>query len=201
MRSTGRCAVLPESGVRTHLLLAFFFATATAVCAQISFRLWFSPIPVTLQVMTVILSGLVLGSRWGAICQLQYLAMGAMGLPVFAEFKGGPMAFVGPTGGYLLGFVLAAFVAGWVFERLDGRKIAAWCGGIAGIMAIYLFGAMWLSVWLSVAGGQSASAAIHNAWVLGIVPFIGVDILKAAAASSLAMGGSWGLGQLQFGRR
>lgn len=188
MRDTGRCAVLPNAGVRTHLLLAFFFTIVTAVCAQVSFRLWFSPVPVTLQVMAVILSGLVLGSRWGAISQIQYLAMGAMGLPVFAEFKAGPMAFAGPTGGYLFGFVLAAFAAGWVFEKLDGRKTAAWLGGISGVAAIYLLGSMWLAVWMSVAGGKPVSDCLHNAWMLGVVPFIGVDILKAIAASALAMG-------------
>jgi biotin transport system substrate-specific component len=186
MRSSVRCAVLPNAGVRTHLLLAFLFTIATAVSAQISFRLWFSPVPVTLQVMTVILSGLVLGSRWGAISQIQYLAMGAMGLPVFAEFKAGPAALAGPTGGYLLGFVLSAFVAGWIFERLNGRKIASWCGGVAGMAAIYLFGASWLAVWMSAVTRQPVSACIHNAWVLGVVPFIGVDLLKAIAASAIA---------------
>lgn len=193
MRSTERCAVLPNADVRTHLLLAFFFAVATAASAQISFRLWFSPVPVTLQVMTVILTGLVLGSRWGAISQVQYLAMGAMGLPVFSEFKAGPAAFAGPTGGYLLGFVLGAFAAGWVFERLSTRSWAAWLGGIAGIAAIYLFGASWLTVWMSATTSQPVSMCVRNAWVLGAVPFIGVDLLKAIAASAMAherLGGS-----------
>lgn len=197
MRSSVRCAILPNAGVRTHLLLAFFFTTATAMSAQIAFRLWFSPVPVTLQVMAVILSGLVLGSRWGAISQIQYLAMGAMGLPVFAGFSGGPMAFAGPSGGYLLGFVPGAFITGWVFERFARKtSLGTWTGGIAGIAVVYLFGASWLAVWMSATTRQPVSACIHNAWILGVVPFIGVDLLKAAAASSLALGGRWGQGMI-----
>src|SRR5512138_1361 len=124
MKSTGRCAVLPNADVRTHLILAFLFTVATAVSAQISFRLWFSPVPVTLQVLAVILSGLVLGSRWGAISQIQYLALGAAGAPVFANWTGGPMAFIGPSGGYLIGFVFGAYAAGWIFERLRKSNLA-----------------------------------------------------------------------------
>ncbi len=197
MRNTGRCAVLPNADMKVHLLLAFLFAMGTAVSAQVSFRLWFSPVPVTLQVMAVILSGLVLGSRWGAISQIQYLAMGAMGLPVFAGFTGGPTAFAGPSGGYLLGFVLGAFATGWTFERIGRRtSLGAWAGGITGTAIVYLFGASWLALWLSASTRQPVSACLHNAWVLGIVPFIGVDLLKAAAASSLALGGRWGQGMI-----
>lgn len=186
-----------ETRVGTRVLTACLFTVLTAACAQVSFRVWFTPVPVTLQVFAVILSGLVLGSRWGALSQLQYLAMGAMGLPVFACFSGGPMAFAGPTAGYLIGFVLGAFLAGWVFERLQSRpKIASWCGGIGGIVGIYLFGASWLAAWLAAASRTPVHACIGSAWQLGIVPFIGIDLLKAAAASALALGGSWGQGMI-----
>lgn len=190
MRSTGVTAVLPRSGIATHLMLAFFFAVVMPVSGQIAFPLWFTPVPVTLQVMAVILAGLVLGSRWGAISQLQYLAIGAMGLPVFAGFKGGPMSFAGPTGGYLLGFVLGAFVTGWVFERLGGRKTAAWCGGIAGIAAIHFMGASWLAVWMSALNGQIVS--LHSVLAMGVAPFVCADLLKAGAASAIALGGRRG---------
>jgi len=150
---------------------------------------------VTLQVLAVILSGLVLGSRWGAISQIQYLAIGAIGLPVFANWTGGPAAFVGPSGGYLFGFVVGAFATGWVFERLGGRSsLASWAGGIAGIAGIYLPGACWLAIWLGITGGQPAQACLRGAWQFGIVPFIGIDLLKAAAASGLALGGRSGRG-------
>ena len=195
MERFGGSAVASASGVRTRLLAAVFFTAATAACAQVSFRLWFTPVPVTLQVLAVILSGLVLGSRWGAISQIQYLAIGAIGLPVFANWTGGPAAFVGPSGGYLFGFVVGAFATGWVFERLGGRSsLASWAGGIAGIAGIYLPGACWLAIWLGITGGQPAQACLRGAWQFGIVPFIGIDLLKAAAASGLALGGRSGRG-------
>lgn len=183
MQVTSKSAVAPDSRVLWRAFLALTFVAATAVCAQVSFRLWFSPVPVTLQVLAVILSGLVLGSRWGAISQIQYLAMGAMGLPVFAGGGAGPAAFVGPTGGYLIGFVAGAFLAGLVFERLRVRpSIAAWCGGIAGIVGVHLFGVAWLSVWMSFAGEKSC---ILRALQLGSAPFIGIDLVKVAIASGL----------------
>ena len=196
METYGRCEVLPQARIRIRLLAALSFAVATAACAQIWIPL--RPVPVTLQVLGVILSGLILGSRWGAISQLQYLAIGAIGLPVFAGWKAGPAAFAGPSGGYLFGFVLGAFAAGWIFERLEGRtRLAPWAAGIAGIAGVYALGAPWLSIWLRCFDGQPWNACIPGAWRLGILPFIVIDLLKAAVASGLALGGRWGCGLLQ----
>ena len=190
MQSTSRSAVAADSRILTRAALAFLFAVGTAVCAQVSFRLWFSPVPVTLQVFAVILSGLALGSRWGAISQLQYLALGAMGLPVFAEMKCGPLAFLGPTGGYLIGFVAGAYLTGLVFEHLRARPgLAAWLGGIAGIAGIHLAGVAWLAVWLSFAESRPIHACALSALQLGCAPFVGIDLLKAALASSMVLGG------------
>lgn len=197
MASTHIRTVLRTDSIAARVLAVSAFAVGTALCAQISFHLWFSPVPVTLQVLAVILSGLVLGSKLGALSQLQYLAMGAAGLPVFANFSGGPIAFAGPSGGYLLGFVPGAFITGWVFERFARKTgLGTWIGGIAGIAVVYLFGASWLAVWLCSTTRQPMSACINNAWALGVVPFIGVDLLKTAAASSLALGGRWGQGMI-----
>lgn len=184
-----RTAAIQRTDVRTQILLAMFMTAVTVVSAQVSFRLWFTPVPVTLQALAAILSGLTLGSRWGAISQIQYLALGAAGAPVFANWTGGPAAFVGPSGGYLIGFVFGAYAAGWVFERLRKTNFAAWAGGLSGIAAIYLLGASWLLVWLTVTTSRSFTACIPSAVTLGIVPFIGVDLLKAAAASALV--GKW----------
>jgi len=190
-------AVLSKTDIQSRLLAGLFFAAVTAVCAKVSFYLPGNPVPVTLQVLGVILSGLVLGSRWGAISQIQYLSMGAMGLPVFAGMKAGLIAFASPSGGYLFGFVIGAYAAGWVFERLKNRTgLAAWAGGIAGIAGVYLPGALWLGLWLRLAFGQPWDHCLQNAWRLGIVPFVGIDLLKAMAASSLALGGRWGRGLL-----
>jgi biotin transport system substrate-specific component len=185
-----REGIMSQSSIGSRLLAASFFALVTTACSQVAFHVWFTPVPVTLQVLGVILSGLVLGSRWGAVSQIQYLLMGAMGMPVFAGWMGGPAAFVGPSGGYLPGFVLGAFAAGWVFERLEGRtRASAWLAGIAGMIGIYAPGAAWLGIWLKLIGGQQWGAAAGNVWILGIAPFIGVDLLKVAAASALIAGG------------
>ena len=180
-----RIIAIRTTNIRAHLLMCGFMTAVTVVAAQVSFHVWFTPVPVTLQVLAVILSGLVLGSKWGAISQIQYLALGAAGAPVFADWTGGPAAFVGPRGGYLIGFVAGAYAAGWVFERLRKTNFAAWVGGLSGIAAIYLPGALWLAVWLTVTTRDTFTACVGSAVTLGIVPFIGVDIIKAAAASAL----------------
>lgn len=186
MQILGERTAVSQADLRVRMLGSLLFAVVTAVGAQISFRLWFSPVPVTLQVFTVILSGLVLGSRWGAISQIQYLFMGAIGMPVFSEFKSGLTAFAGPTAGYLVGFVVGAFVAGWVFEQFKKKTWpATWIAGIAGIIGIYALGAPWLALWLKFVVGKPWEGCVRGAWMLGVVPFIGVDILKAIVASNL----------------
>src|SRR3712207_3531477 len=100
-----------------HLNVAMMTRTAlmaavTAVAAQIAGPLPFSPVPFTLQVLAVMLSGLLLGPRYGALAQAIYVLVGAVGVPVFAQFHGGLGVVLGPTGGYLLSYPLAAAIAG-----------------------------------------------------------------------------------------
>jgi biotin transport system substrate-specific component len=177
-------------------LVTLLFTGITAVSAQIAIPLGFTPVPITLQVFGVLLSGLALGSRWGAISQMQYLALGALGFPVFAGLSGGPAAFFGASAGYLIGFVPGAFIAGWAFERMGAKsRFGAWVAGIAGVCVIYLCGASWLAVWLSMF--SSKDLTLRAVWALGIAPFIGVDLLKAIAASGLAIGGRAGRGLIR----
>lgn len=163
------------------------FACLTAMCA-ISFRLWFTPVPITLQVLAVLLSGFVLGSRWGTIAQMEYLAMGAVGLPVFANWTGGVGVFAGPTGGYLFGFVLGAFLAGLAWERL-GRfgLLAAVASGLVGVAGVYLPGVAWLAVWIAATGKETLCECLRSACVMGIVPFVWFDTLKAIIASTAVL--------------
>src|SRR5689334_22502878 len=104
------------------LIASLGFAGLTAICAQMAFRLPWTPVPVTLQVFAVLMSGLMLGRKLGALAQLEYLVIGLMGAPVFAGFTGGPAALLGPSGGYLPGFVLGAYFAGLVWERSRSRS-------------------------------------------------------------------------------
>jgi biotin transport system substrate-specific component len=158
------------------------FAALTALSARIVIPVPYTPVPVTLQVLAVILAGLALGSRRGAASQVVYLAATAAGLPWTASGLGGPAAFVGPTAGYLIGFVPAAFVVGWLAERMAGRwnvltRLLAALGGVA---VIYTLGMGWLVGWL---GGD-----LQKAWQMGVTPFLAVDAVKALLAAMAESG-------------
>lgn len=166
-------------------VLAVLFAALTALGAQMSVRLPFTPVPLTLQVFFVLLSGAALGSRLGALSQAQYLALGAAGLPVFAGGASGIGAFGGPTTGYLIGFVLAAWLVGFLSERMCSPSAGKlFLVMMAGVAAIHLPGALWLSMWLNAVRGSAPTAALLQAAVLGVAPFLGVDTAKAALAAA-----------------
>jgi biotin transport system substrate-specific component len=168
------------------LALTTLCAALTALGAQVAFRVPFMPVPVTLQVFFVLLSGAVLGSRRGAWSQLQYLALGAAGLPVFSGGQSGLTAFAGPTTGYLLGFVAMAWVVGRLTERAARPSwLRAFVAMLAGIAALYLPGTAWLSLWLHFTG-MAGSDALSRAFLLGVTPFFAVDLVKAALAAGLA---------------
>ena len=153
------------------------FAAITALSARIAIVLPFSPVPLTLQVLVVVLSGFVLGSRDGFFAQMLYLQVILMGAPLTATGLAGPAAFVSPTAGYLLAFPLAALAAGWFSHRSTSLK-ALWraLGGVAALAIIYLFGMAWLSGFV---GGLS------TAFKAGVLPFIGADALKVVVATAL----------------
>ena len=146
-----------------------------ALAAQVALRLPFSPVPVTGQTLAVLLVGATLGSRRGALSLLAYLFEGLIGLPVFAAGASGPAYLLGPTGGYLVGFVAAAFVTGWLVERGWGRHVGrAVLAMLAGNAAIHLFGLSWLSLFV----GRQAVA-------LGLFPFLVGDVAKIALGATL----------------
>ena len=157
-------------------------AAVTAVAAQITIPL--SPVPFTLQVLAVILSGLLLGVRHGALAQAVYVLVGAVGVPVFAGFKGGLGILLGPTGGYLISYPIAAAVAGIAAHTVAraSRRKALWTGflwGCAGLAVIYALGATWLAV---VAGLSPAEAL-----ATGVLPFVIFDLIKVGLAALVAV--------------
>lgn len=167
---------------------AVLFAALTGIGALL--RVPASPVPVTMQVFFVLLSGMLLGPSLGASSQALYLFMGLCGAPFFAAPPyAGPAVLFGPTGGYLWGFVAASWAAGWVGREFSLRKGArphmriagCLCAGLAGIAAVYLCGTAWLGAWLSLQG-SSASLAFD----LGVKPFILVDLAKATGAAAMA---------------
>ena len=146
--------------------------------AKLSIPFW--PVPLTLQTMVVLCLGMVLGPRLGALAVLVYLAEGALGLPVFAGTpeKGVGLAYMlGPTGGYLVGFVVAAFVSGALARRAWDRNVASTVAAmLVGNAIIYLFGLAWLG---SVVGWDKPVLA----W--GMTPFLLGDLAKVAIAAAI----------------
>ncbi|MBI3948713.1 MAG: biotin transporter BioY [Armatimonadetes bacterium] len=163
------------------------FTALTALGAQVTLRLPFTPVPVTLQVLFALLAGAALGSRLGALSQLQYLALGAAGLPLFAGGVAGVTAFAGPSAGYLPGLVAGAWLVGRLTERAPRptplRLFLAMVGGVA---AIYAPGVLWLSLWLRVVQGAPWVHAMQQAALLGAAPFVVVDLAKAMVAAGLS---------------
>lgn len=167
--------------------LALVFAGVTGLAAQARLYLPFTPVPITGQVFAVLLCAIALGRFWGGFSQVLYVAIGVMWIPWFAPkegmpafSKGGMEVIVGATGGYIIGFVLAAFFIGWAVDSyVKARKVRYLMPiFLAGIAMIYVCGALWLAHVLGV--------GMEKAVALGVLPFIAVDILKACTASVLA---------------
>ena len=160
------------------VLLVVGAALLTALAAQVSFALPFTPVPVTGQTFAVLLAGTALGSRLGAASQALYVALGALGLPFYADGDGGWQSATGATAGYLVGFVVAAAVLGALAERRQDRSVlTALPAMLAGTAVIYAMGAWWLAVHLDL----SAAEAVE----LGVAPFLLGDAVKLAAAGLL----------------
>ncbi|WP_376792760.1 biotin transporter BioY [Thermoflexus sp.] len=152
----------------------------TAWMARIAIPLPLTPVPITGQTLAVLLVGAVLGSRRGALSMAAYILEGALGLPVFAGGAAGLTRVLGPTGGYLIGFIAAAFLTGWLAERgWDRRPLTAALAMLAGNIVIYLFGLPWLARFVEGFLGPK------GALTLGLLPFIPGDLLKLALAALL----------------
>lgn len=169
--------VLPQTGLAKDVLLVLGFSVLVALSAQVTIPLPFTPVPITGQTFGVLLTGAVLGSRRGALSLGTYLGIGALGVPVFAR-SGGPA-----TWGYLAGFVLAAFVVGWLAEwgwdRSYRRSLAAM---LVGNVVLYIPGLLWLAQYVG------ADRAIP----LGLLPFIPGDVAKLLLAAA-ALPTTWKL--------
>ena len=157
-------------------------AAFTAVAAQIVVPLF--PVPFTLQVFAVVLSGLLLGPRYGALAMAIYLMVGAVGAPVFNTFQGGIGHLLGPTGGYLISYPIAAAVAGLAATAASGasRRRALWVSflaGTAGLVVIYTFGATWLMI--------LSQLPLAVAVAQGVLPFVLFDLAKVALAAAVAI--------------
>ena len=159
-----------------QVLSVLFVAILTAAMAQLSFPLPFTPVPFTIQPMIVLIGAAALGARLGALSQLLYLTLGVAGLPVFAfspELPQGFARLLGPTGGYLMAYPIAAFVTGLLAERgFDRHYYTSIVAMAVGLSIIFAGGVAWIAQF----------SGIDVALATGLYPFIIVDVIKVVAA-------------------
>jgi biotin transport system substrate-specific component len=166
--------------LRTSAVL--FVTVLTALAAQISVPLPFTPVPFTLQPMVVLLGGAALGARLGASSQALYLLLGLIGLPVFAAsplLPQGAARLIGPTAGFLLSYPLAAFVAGWLAERrFDRQYLTSLAAMTAGLAVVFCGGLSWLAY-------GPAALGLSGAVATALTPFLLADLVKLCLAAGV----------------
>ncbi len=157
------------------LAIMAFFAALTAICSQIQIPLPY--IPINLALLSVHLCGILLGSRRAVISQTVYLLLGLIGLPVFAGLKGGPGVLFGKTGGYIIGYLLCAFIDGLTTGKPDLSLPLQMLQMLAGTLLCYLFGTLWFMFITKMSLTLSLSYCV--------IPFIPGDIIKIVLAALL----------------
>jgi biotin transport system substrate-specific component len=171
-----------RAGLRIGAVL--FISALTAAAAQVSIPLPFTPVPLTLQPMIVLLGGAALGSRLGMTSQVLYLLAGIAGLPVFATspvLPQGILRLLGPTGGFLMAYPFAAFLTGWLAERgFDRRYVTSVAAMAAGLTIIFACGLAWFA-WFARPEAVGLPAALR----LALYPFLAVDAFKILVAASV----------------
>jgi biotin transport system substrate-specific component len=181
MQISGQAAlvdrVIPRSAIN-NVALILSGAVFTAYAAQLVIPMW--PVPITAQTLAVLLVGSVLGATRGAISLIVYFSMGAMGLPVFSAATS--LSF-GPTFGYLVGFIAAAALIGYLSERGWHKSVTGVLGSFAiANSVIYIFGLPWLAFALGTLGAANDLASVAAA---GLAPFIIGDVIKMTVAAAL----------------
>ena len=174
-----------SSNSTVSLVLCGLFAALTAVCAAISIPLPFTPIPVSLTTLSVLLAGGLLGTKYGALSQVVYLLLGAIGVPVFANFTGGLGIVVGPTGGYIVGYILTAAIFGKLCNIIHNKGISkrfkgyflVFLSALLGTVFCYALGTLWYM--------HVTNVSLGAAFGMCILPFIPGDLLKCIAATFL----------------
>ena len=172
-------SVFEDNRVIVDVALVIAGAALIVGGSRISFFLPYTPVPITLQTLAVLLIGVLLGSKRGALAAATYIIGGAAGLPVFTGGGCGLVRLAGPTGGYLLGFVVAAYITGRLAEYGQDRRVLNAAGAmVAGNFVIYLLGLPWLALYIGAA----------PVFKLGLLPFIPGDLLKIGMAAILLPG-------------
>jgi biotin transport system substrate-specific component len=156
-----------------NMIITALFTAIIGILAQLTIPL--PLVPITGQTLAIGLAATILGSRYGTYSVLLYLIIGAAGIPVFAEFSGGLSVLVGPTGGFLVGFVPATLLMGWIMEKWGFTFKTAIVANIIGMFITLLFGTFWLSF--------AAKLSLPAAFASGFTPFLPVGVIKAVLAA------------------
>ena len=147
---------------------------AAVICVVGPFTLPIGPVPITLAPLAILLSVYILGTKKGTIALLIYLLIGAVGVPVFSGFTGGVGKLAGPTGGYLIGYIIFALIAGWFIHRFYDKVVIQFLGMVLALAVLYAFG----TAWLAYSAGMTFGAAL----AVGVLPFIVFDLIKIVIA-------------------
>lgn len=175
MNEKGKPIMDPSTSLRMTVYASLL---AALIAAGAYLALPIGPVPIVLQNLFVFLSGLLLGPRWGVASVGVYLMAGALGLPVFAGGVGGIGRFAGPTGGYLLGYLPAVYVIGWISKKSKGRAAVDVLAMVCGSIIIYACGVSWLKI--------LSGLTLAKTLAVGMYPFILGDGIKIAAAVPIA---------------
>jgi biotin transport system substrate-specific component len=162
------------------LVMALAMAAMTGLLAQVRVFVEWSPVPITGQTLAVLLAGVLLGRRWGGVSMAIYVVLGVAGVPWFNGWTSG----LGATGGYLIGFVLAALFLGYFTDKyVKSRYFISMLGLMifASLVLVYVPGLIWLGIWLKSVSGVSVD--VVSLVTMGVVPFIIGDIVKSVAAA------------------
>ena len=147
---------------------------AAVICVVGPFTLPIGPVPITLAPLAILLSVYILGTKKGTIALLIYLLIGAVGVPVFSGFTGGVGKLAGPTGGYLIGYIFFALIAGWFIHHFYDKVVIQFLGMVLALAVLYAFG----TAWLAYSAGMTFGAAL----AVGVLPFIVFDLIKIVIA-------------------
>jgi biotin transport system substrate-specific component len=186
--------VLPEDKVaRAAALTGFAVLGSLLLWASAKTSVPFYPVPMTLQTGVVLMLAAAYGTRLGLATVLLYLAEGAVGLPVFQgspQLGQGILYMIGPTGGYLLGFVAATAIVGWLAERGWDRNVVRLGGAmLLGDAALFLLGFAWLA-WFAMMPNASVGIGAKAAFTAGVLPFLLGDLVKVALAAAVVVAGA-----------
>ncbi|WP_227394747.1 biotin transporter BioY [Jeotgalibacillus aurantiacus] len=173
------------------LLFSSMMAAVTAILAQVEIPL--PLVPISGQTLAVGIAATILGSRYGAFAMIIYMFLGMTGLPVFAGFAGGAHVVAGPTGGYIIGFIAAAYLTGLFLEKTSFTIKMAIIANLIGMIVTLTFGAIWLKVLLDLSWPAAMAA--------GVYPFLVVGVMKALMAAwiGIAVRNRLGRSQMRFG--